>query len=256
MLTLLVQFVLRLSFGLALTMALAPPRLVSSGYYRNHSYVLLGLNVLAATIALTSSGAFPGWSIVTAAVLSYVSSVCWLYESPRAGRGALLAVSAVSLIAAWTAPTIHEAHTSGFSTVEYVLWQADVVSSGLVLGSMMAAMFLGHWFLNTPTMKIDALRRLVLLAGAAIVLRLVLCGVGLALEISNFPLAFDSRAAFIALRWLAGLVAAMIVVVMTWLTLKIPNTQSATGILYVGVIVTFLGELTAQLLSAETQYPV
>ena len=36
---------------------------------------------------------------------------------------------------------------------------------------------------------------------------------------------------------------------MSWQTLKIPNTQSATGILYVAVITTFLGELTAQLLS-------
>ena len=37
---------------------------------------------------------------------------------------------------------------------------------------------------------------------------------------------------------------------MSWQTLKIPNTQSATGILYVAVITTFLGELTSLLLSA------
>jgi hypothetical protein len=36
---------------------------------------------------------------------------------------------------------------------------------------------------------------------------------------------------------------------MTYKTLKIPNTQSATGILYVGVIGTFLGELTSLLLN-------
>jgi hypothetical protein len=38
---------------------------------------------------------------------------------------------------------------------------------------------------------------------------------------------------------------------MAWQTLKIPNTQSATGILYVAVIAVFLGELTAQLLSGR-----
>ncbi len=43
---------------------------------------------------------------------------------------------------------------------------------------------------------------------------------------------------------------------MSWQTLKIPNTQSATGILYVAVIVTFLGELVAHLLSQELPYPV
>jgi hypothetical protein len=43
---------------------------------------------------------------------------------------------------------------------------------------------------------------------------------------------------------------------MAWKTLKIPNTQSATGILYVGVIGTFLGELTAMLLHLDTIYPL
>jgi len=43
---------------------------------------------------------------------------------------------------------------------------------------------------------------------------------------------------------------------MAWQTLKIPNTQSATGILYVGVMTTFLGELTAQLLSQDAAFPL
>jgi hypothetical protein len=57
---------------------------------------------------------------------------------------------------------------------------------------------------------------------------------------------------FLTLRWLSGIVGALALAVMTWQTLKIPNTQSATGILYVGVIVTFLGELLALLLAAQT----
>jgi hypothetical protein len=60
----------------------------------------------------------------------------------------------------------------------------------------------------------------------------------------------------LALRWLAGLVAMACVIWMTWQTLKIPNTQSATGILYVGVIVSFLGELVALLLSQTSRFPV
>ena len=44
---------------------------------------------------------------------------------------------------------------------------------------------------------------------------------------------------------------------LTWQTLKIPNTQSATGILYAAVILAFIGELTtSQLLSAEARYPI
>jgi hypothetical protein len=43
---------------------------------------------------------------------------------------------------------------------------------------------------------------------------------------------------------------------MAWRTLKIPNTQSTTGILYVAVIGVFVGELAAALLSAESQFPL
>ncbi|MFO0883145.1 MAG: hypothetical protein U0894_02990 [Pirellulales bacterium] len=43
---------------------------------------------------------------------------------------------------------------------------------------------------------------------------------------------------------------------MTWLTLKIPNTQSATGILYAGVILAFIGELTGQLMSLGGGWPL
>jgi hypothetical protein len=61
---------------------------------------------------------------------------------------------------------------------------------------------------------------------------------------------------FLSLRWLSGIVGAAAVAALTWQTLKIPNTQSATGMLYVGVIVTFVGELTSQLLSAESLFPL
>jgi hypothetical protein len=61
---------------------------------------------------------------------------------------------------------------------------------------------------------------------------------------------------FVSLRWLAGLAGVLLMAWLTWQTLKIPNTQSATGILYAGVILAFIGELTSQLLSAQARYPV
>jgi hypothetical protein len=39
---------------------------------------------------------------------------------------------------------------------------------------------------------------------------------------------------------------------MAWETARIRSTQSATGILYVAVIMCFLGELTSQLLVEKT----
>ena len=56
--------------------------------------------------------------------------------------------------------------------------------------------------------------------------------------------------ALLSLRWLAGLIGLPVLLVMSRKTLDIPNTQSATGILYVACLAAILGELTAQLLRA------
>ena len=115
----------------------------------------------------------------------------------------------------------------------------------------MAAMFLGHWYLNTPTMAIGPLERLVILTGAAVCLRALVEAAVLTLYLqAGYP--GTEQMLFIGLRWLSGILGALVLVVMTHKTLKIPNTQSATGILYVCVIATFLGELTSLLLSVPS----
>ena len=66
----------------------------------------------------------------------------------------------------------------------------------------------------------------------------------------------DFETAVLALRWLTGILGLLGMSYMTWETLKIPNTQSATGILYVGVIFVFIGELASRLLSVQMPFPL
>lgn len=250
----LTQFILRLSFGMSLAMACTSPRLVTSGYYRNNLYVLLGLNALAGVAAWMgfSQTPLPLWPPLSAAVLSYLGGVFWLYEAPRPGRAALAAIAGVTLVGAWLAG----APSESASPAAKLLWHFDPLGGGLVLGVTMAAMLLGHWYLNAPGMSLAPLKRLVLAMGLAIALRAALCAAGLVAEYQTAG-PFDlERWLFLALRWLSGIFGAAAATVLTWQTLKIPNTQSATGMLYVGVIVTFVGELTSQLLSGESQFPL
>jgi hypothetical protein len=251
-LSILTQFVFRLSFGLAFGMALTSPRQVTSGYYRNHLYVLLGLAVLATMVAISSPEHFWLAPPLTAAVLSYLGSVAWLYEKPRVGVAVLWLVAAASLWGAWAATDWSRAA----GPTSTVLLALDPLLGGWVLGLTIAAMFLGHWYLNTPTMVIGPLERLVLLMGAAIVLRGVDEAGCLALRVYEYGAPPATQAIFISLRWLSGIFGALGLTWMAWRTLKIPNTQSATGILYVGVIATFLGELMALLLNARMEYPL
>lgn len=260
-LTILIQFVFRLIFGLALAMAVTSSRRVTTGFYRVHLWVALGLSTLAGLAAYfqdLAPDAMDGlpwnwvlFAAIASAVLSYLGAVLWLYEQPLPGKIALLTISAVALSGAALA-TPWEASSS---TAWTALMMLDVVTGGLLLGATITAMFLGHWYLNTPTMQLDPLKRLVLLMAAAVVGRAVVAGVGLSLEMGHQTLG-STTLWFVLLRWLSGLVGVLILAIMTWQTLKIPNTQSATGILYVGVICCFLGELAAQLLSVETLYPV
>jgi hypothetical protein len=249
----LTQFLFRTTFGLALAMALTSPQKVTSGYFRNHLYVLLGLNVLSTLVALAEPARFNVWPAAAAALLSYLGAVAWLYEKPNLGRALLVVLSLTALGGAWLAPAARAVSTTPTDHAAVALRCADAPTGGLLLGATLAAMFLGHWYLNTPTMELVPLGRLLYLALGAVALRATVCGIGLALQWSAGA---TPQLAFVALRWLAGLIGLAILIVMAQQTLKIPNTQSATGILYVAVLGAFLGELTSQLLSVGTLYPV
>ena len=244
---LLVEFLFRLTFGVAVAMALTPSQWVTSGFYRVHLWVLMGIQTLVA-LATYSGNYVQFWLAVMAAIASYVGAVIWMYDRRLAGKVAILFVAACSL-AGSLLPVIT------VSSLPQFLHVADRLTSGLVLGLVTTAMLLGHWYLNTPTMAIGPLDRLVVLMGATICLRAVMEGCELALALQTDRAMPTDVWLFTALRWLSGILGALVLTVMARKTLKIPNTQSATGILYVAVIATFLGELASLLLDAQRAYP-
>lgn len=257
---LLAQFLYRLSFGMAAAMAVTPPKLVTSGYYRNNLYVLLGMNTLAALVAWNGFADSPPndlqrYPALIAALLSYFGSAVWLYEKPRAGITMLALTGVVTLVGALSVTPIADK-----STAYVALAYADTLAAGLLLGSTMAAMLLGHWYLNAPGMKITPLFKLTAAMGVALLLRVAVSAIGLSIAVTAAPVlgsAFESAQWFmLALRWIAGVFGTAGLIWMTWTTLKIPNTQAATGMLYVAVIMTFLGELLGQLLSVGRHYPL
>jgi hypothetical protein len=258
----LVEFLFRLTFGVATAMAITPSRWVTSGFFRVHLWVLLGVQTLAALALSSATSSSPElasihraqfWLAIGAAVASYVGAVIWMYEVRLAGKLAIWIVAACSL-AGCALPVLA-------TTAKPVIFQlADRVTGGLLLGLVTTAMLLGHWYLNTPTMKLEPLKRLIVFLGIVVGLRMAIVFGGAWLEatthLATTSISPTTWGLFLSLRWLAGLVGVLMMAWLTWLTLKIPNTQSATGILYAGVILAFIGELTSQLLSAEALYPV
>ena len=246
----LAQFLIRLAFGLAVGMAITSPQKVSSGFFRNHLYVTLGLTTLA-TLVLLQLAQPPALCAGAAAVASFFGAALWLYERKLPGQISLILVAASALVAAlFLEPTAGNAEpVSGLRAI-------STLTSGLLLGLTTASMLLGHWYLNAPGMELAPLRRLLTSASIAVGCQAVVSGVGLAAELSSQSAGSGVWLPFILLRWSFGLIGVFVLLWMARETLKIPNTQSATGILYVAVIGVFVGELTAALLSAESAFPL
>ena len=247
---LLTQFLLRLAFGLAVGMAVTSSKQVTSGFYRNHLYVILGLTTLAAMV-LAKFSPIGMWIAIAAAVISYIGSAAWLYETKRFGKLTLWLVAGCTIAAALLSQ-------STVGTTEHAAWWSplSVATSGLVLGLVFASMLLGHWYLNAPGMELAPLRKLLAASAIAVMTQSVVVGVGLVAEISVRPSVTASWLLFVLLRWSFGLCGVLALLWMARRTLEIPNTQSATGILYVAVLGVFIGELTGLLLSAESVYPL
>jgi len=231
---------------MAAGLVLTPARLVPAGFFRVNLLVILGLATAGAVVARGLPVGGAAWlPAALAAVVAWLGSVAWLGEKTRAGRWACGIVAALLAGA-----TCAAAAPAGPSASPAMAWTAGggALASGLVSGLAVHAMLLGHWYLNAPGMRVDALRRMIDLALAAWALQGVISLAGLVAGPGIPP--GTTVAALVALRWLAGLVGLPVLLIMARKTLDIPNTQSATGILYVACLAAILGELTSQLLRA------
>ena len=102
--TMLVDFLCRFGFGMALGLVLTPSSLVPPGFFRVNLLVVMGLGTFAALLA---HGSVPGgmWILpAAAAVIAWMGTVLWLAHRIRSGIAAcglagLLLAMAVVLVA-------------------------------------------------------------------------------------------------------------------------------------------------------------
>ena len=262
-------FLLKLSAGITLMWLCMPRREVTDGFFRIQMRLVLGTTVLTALLlSRTTTWALPPeaagqvqahrvaewlWTLqLVAAASAYLGSIFWALGRRTPGRLViwlltLLCVGSVCL------------HSLQIPTRVGPALQllSDVASSG-VTGSVLTAMLLGHWYLTTPTMSIAPLRwfnRALLVAAAA---RLLATGIVVARYGSDSFAMIHSD--FVQLLWLGtrivgGIVVPLVIAVLLWRILRYRNTQSATGVLFAGLILVFMGEMSAALLERATGIP-
>ncbi len=268
LLSMITQFALRLICGLSVMWCVMPRQQVTSGFFRIQMLVTMGLGVLAAMAAGQSPATLGGQPAafsmdivrIVSGVLaagSFVGSILWTLERRAAGARYAFGIAALSALTV----SLSCVATVQLPTLIGTLYWLSELSTGLVSGSAVGSMLLGHWYLTTPTMSISPLSRVNVLLGIAAVARLVLAGAGLLLYSpwTTGDGGFDWKpihSVWLCLEWLGGILGPLLVVWMVWRIMKYRNTQAATGVLFVGVILAFLGEMTGALLRRELNLPL
>jgi len=266
----LTQFAIRLICGLSVVWCVMPRAQVTSGFFRIQMLVTLGLSALAGI----SAGHFMGDDAAptllsplalqvvagTLGLLSFIGSVAWTLER-RSGGGrfgfAIAAISTVTLI-------LNCVSQKSLSTLAGNLyWLSELATAG-VSGAAVGGMLLGHWYLTAPTMSTSPLNRVNVWLGFWAGLRLLLAIVAMAMfhaavfgdGTSSNSGASSTHLVWLSLQWLCGMLGPLACSVMVQRIMKYRNTQSATGVLFVGVIFAFLGEMAGALLRNELQLPL
>ncbi|HZP97607.1 MAG TPA: hypothetical protein VFC31_14915 [Candidatus Limnocylindria bacterium] len=125
----------------------------------------------------------------------------------------------------------------------------------LALGGSDAAMLLGHWYLVTPKLSPVPLRSAALVVVAAVVLQIGVVAVSFARGDLAGATTEVGLTVAIGIRIGVGLLMTLGVALGGWWTARM-NTQSSTGLLYVGLGTALAGEISARVLFFLTGTPV
>ena len=136
---------------------------------------------------------------------------------------------------------------------------ASNLSGAALLGAVAATMLLGHWYLVDTALSIRPLSVGSGLVTGAAALRIGIAALALAsggiaeLRLGSISdLIYSTPALFFGFRVLTGLLFPAFLALMIRNTVRIRSTQSATGLLYVALILVLFGELTAAFLEVVT----
>jgi hypothetical protein len=252
-------FCLRLALGMLFALFFLSPSKMHPRFFRTHFVTALGLCVVAAITSFDQTRLH-----LANVALTLAGSVVWILERPLAGR-LLRALSLISI--AMSLAEIAQLHSvagyiadSGVRGDSFwgLLPGVSQIASAALLGFAVTAMLVGHSYLISPGLTIRPLMGQIAGLGIALLARIAVAGAALWFwagdhDITNLN---DINVLWLPVRWLVGFVGPLVFGFMAYRTAKIRSTQSATGILYVVVILTFLGELFGLLLTRNTGLPL
>ncbi len=249
-----------LALGTAGTIAVVPYREIGKYYFKFHALLALIAVALAVGLGrpwLALGAGAPLARTAAAASMLFALLVLLEYAVVRAAGEELRKDALLLPVSTGALAVALEAFAgAGHGTAGAALLAAHLLTSAAVLGTALVAMSTGHWYLANAKLSFDILVRLCRLFTAALGAKAVVSAIYLATRWERYGSleAFDQLA--IAVRVLAGLVLAFALAWMSLVCAKGRSNQSATGILYVGVVFVLIGETISMYLTLGAGRPV
>ena len=260
-------FVLKLVAGITLMWLLMPRKDVTDGFFRIQMLVALGLSVLLVLMLDVSSLTGNGISAASefelqqaratiqilkgmqlaVAVIAYAGHIFWKLGRRGPGRITIFLLAGLCI----GSLVLHSWHMA--SGVPAWLQVVSDLSSAAVLGATITGMLLGHWYLTTPTMSIQPLTWFAKALFVAALVRLFASGFVLAHF--GWTATDTTYTLWLSMRLIGGIAVPLATSLMVVRILRYRNTQSATGVLFAGLILVFMGEMTAALLERALRIP-
>lgn len=246
---LLALFLIELAAGLYLFLPLVGRRNAGAKFYRMVLIISGVLMLFAAVAHLAAGERVVAMADAAAVLVTLVVYVVLRYPKRFVFRAsaALLGIAYIEAALIAYEAAVHPAN---------LFWAvAGPLSAIAILGSVVLAMTLGHWYLVVRGMAIDPLKRLTIATLVAAIAKLVVVVSAVALAGVWHDVAVR-QGIFFWMRAGWGLLGPLLLYPMVWGTVKIRSTMAATGILYVDVVAVVIGEVLGGWLSAIVHVPV
>lgn len=260
----------QLAVGGMLALSIPPFHAIERGYYKSTAFVflLMGAFALAGRVALLAGGSPASaagvielalFSLFLLAGCAYMATLWNEYVILRAR---LFSASWILGLCALVAAA-QSLRAAPLLSLETLLFPLALLSGALVLGTVLAGMLLGHWYLIDRELSIEPFRTMLAFYTGSLVLQTaVLTLIGLLLGLAGSA---GSRAALATLvRDHPALLLSRLAVspgasvVLAWMihrTLLIPQTMAATGLFYIAILSVMVGEFLGRYILFKTGIP-
>ena len=243
-------FLLEAAAGTAFLLLFFPPKTLGKGFFTLHGTAAMGFALFARL--LLPAGLPPVVSLAAVVLLG-------LYTLAAHANRAVLArpvLAAGALCSGWAMACVALAAPrtpgDGWTVISAIL-------GGLLLGSVLLVMNLGHWYLVSRSLPFQLLARgaalFSALAGARTVFLVIAIVVNPAPDGLAALLSLERDALFFLFRVAWGIVGPLALSYFIWRTADMKSNQAATGLLYVALVFVLIGELLASYLTVATGFP-